>query len=122
MENKVLIPLVYLQHQYKTDKISTQLGVRLEDNEKFGTHTVGQGAIRYFLLPTTSIYANIGTAFRAPSLSELYYFYENPAWNYYSYGNQNLKPEESSLMKLVQIILIVIYLVRFRLIKLKLKT
>ncbi len=85
----------YLQHQYKTDKISTQLGVRLEDNEKFGTHTVGQGAIRYFLLPTTSIYANIGTAFRAPSLSELYYFYENPAWNYYSYGNQNLKPEES---------------------------
>lgn len=85
----------YLQHQYKTDKISTQLGIRLEDNEKFGTHTVGQGAIRYFLLPTTSIYANIGTAFRAPSLSELYYFYENPAWNYYSYGNQNLKPEES---------------------------
>lgn len=85
----------YLQHQYKTDKISTQLGVRLEDNEKFGTHTVGQGAIRYFLLPTTSIYANIGTAFRAPYLSELYYFYENPAWNYYSYGNQNLKPEES---------------------------
>ena len=85
----------YLQHQYKTDKISSQLGIRLEDNEKFGTHTVGQGAIRYFLLPTTSIYANIGTAFRAPSLSELYYFYENPTWNYYSYGNQNLKPEES---------------------------
>ena len=66
----------YLQHQYKTDKISTQLGVRLEDNEKFGTHNVGQGAIRYFVLPSTSIYANIGTAFRAPSLTELYYHSE----------------------------------------------
>jgi len=85
----------YLQHQYTTEKINTQLGIRLEDNQKFGTHTVGQGAIRYHLLPTTSVYANIGTAFRAPSLSELYYQYENAAWGYYSYGNQNLKPEES---------------------------
>ena len=85
----------YLQHQYKTDKLNTQLGVRLEDNEKYGTHTVAQGAVRYFILPSTSVYANIGTAFRAPSLSELYYKYENPAWNYYSYGNQDLKPEES---------------------------
>lgn len=85
----------YLQHQYKTDKLSTQLGVRVEDNEKYGTHTVGQGAIRYFILPSSSVYANIGSAFRAPSLSELYYKYENPAWGYYSYGNQNLEPEKS---------------------------
>lgn len=85
----------YLQHQYKTDKLNTQLGVRVEDNEKYGTHTVGQGAIRYFILPSSSVYANIGSAFRAPSLSELYYKYENPAWGYYSYGNQDLEPEES---------------------------
>jgi vitamin B12 transporter len=94
----------YLQHQYKTDKISTQLGVRLEDNEKFGTHSVGQGAIRYFVLPTTSIYANIGTAFRAPSITELYYynkgfFIDNKTGigtTYYTYGNTNLEPEEST--------------------------
>ncbi len=89
----------YLQHQYKTDKISTQLGVRLEDNEKFGTHNVGQGAIRYFVLPSTSIYANIGTAFRAPSLTELYYHSEADYGSfgiYHTYGNTNLKPEEST--------------------------
>lgn len=89
----------YLQHQYKTDKISTQLGVRLEDNEKFGTHNVGQGAIRYFVLPSTSIYASIGTAFRAPSLTELYYHSEADYGSYgiyHTYGNTNLKPEEST--------------------------
>lgn len=89
----------YLQHQYKTDKISTQLGIRLEDNEKFGTHNVGQGAVRYFVLPSTSIYANIGTAFRAPSLTELYYHSEADYGSggiYHTYGNTNLKPEEST--------------------------
>jgi outer membrane cobalamin receptor len=32
------------------NKLNTQVGVRVEDNEKFGTHTVGQG-LRYQLLP-----------------------------------------------------------------------
>ncbi|WP_252512155.1 TonB-dependent receptor domain-containing protein, partial [Acinetobacter nosocomialis] len=35
-------------------------------------HTVGQGAIRYHFLPNASVYANIGSAFRAPTLNELY--------------------------------------------------
>ncbi|WP_151708595.1 TonB-dependent receptor plug domain-containing protein [Acinetobacter brisouii] len=89
----------YFQHQYKTEKLNTQVGVRVEDNEKFGTHTVGQAAARYYILPSTSIYANVGTAFRAPALSELYYYsyYNDTSRNriYYTNGNQNLKPEES---------------------------
>lgn len=82
----------YLQHQHKSEKLNTQVGIRTEDNELFGTHTVGQGAIRYQILPTTSIYANIGSAFKTPSLTELYYFVEG---SYPTYGNPNLKPEES---------------------------
>lgn len=88
----------YLQHQLKTEKVNTQFGVRLENNEKFGTHTVGQGAIRYFILPTTSIYANVGSAFRAPSLTELYFHSEadfGPYGIYNTYGNTDLEPEES---------------------------
>ena len=76
----------YLQHQYQNQGFSTQTGVRIEDNERFGSHTVGQVAARYQLFPATSVYANIGTAFRAPSLNELY-----SQWG----GNANLKPEES---------------------------
>ncbi|NNG82352.1 TonB-dependent receptor [Acinetobacter sp. ANC 5378] len=82
----------YLQHQHKSEKLNTQVGIRTEDNELFGTHTVGQGAIRYQVLPTTSIYANIGSAFKTPSLTELYYFVEG---SYPTYGNPDLKPEKS---------------------------
>lgn len=76
----------YIQHQYNSDAIHTQMGLRLEDHEVYGTHTVGQAAIRYQILPLTSIYTNIGTAFRSPNLNELYS----------SSGNIDLKPEEST--------------------------
>lgn len=81
----------YLQHQYQNNGFNTQAGVRLEDNDWFGTHTVGQIAARYQLLPLTSIYANIGTAFKAPTLENLYGSYGNTF-----YSNPNLKPEEST--------------------------
>lgn len=76
----------YIQHQYNQAGLNTQVGLRVEDNQKYGTHTVGQAAIRYQILPLTSVYANIGTAFRSPTLNELYS----------SYGNPDLKPEEST--------------------------
>ncbi|MDC4448757.1 TonB-dependent receptor, partial [Acinetobacter baumannii] len=75
----------FVQHQYQNNGLNTQVGVRVEDNEKYGTHTVAQGAIRYQLLPLTSIYANIGSAFKATTLNDMYG----------SGGNPNLKPEES---------------------------
>lgn len=81
----------YLQHQYQNNGFNTQAGVRLEDNDWFGTHTVGQIAARYQLLPLTSIYANIGTAFKAPTLENLYGSYGSTF-----YSNPNLKPEEST--------------------------
>lgn len=62
----------YAQHQYQSDKLNTQLGIRVEDNEKYGTHTVGQAAARYAISPQLSVYTNIGSAFRSPNLNELY--------------------------------------------------
>ena len=79
----------YLQHQYQDAVFSTQAGVRVEDNSEFGTHTTGQIAGRMQVLPTTSIYANIGTAFRAPNAFELFS-------TSYTISNPNLKPEEST--------------------------
>ena len=75
----------YLQHQLNDQQWHTQLGVRIEDNEKFGQHTVAQGAVRYDLNPSSSVYANMGSAFKAPTLNDLY------AWG----GNENLQPEKS---------------------------
>ena len=77
----------YLQHQFKNEQFDTQFGVRLEDNERFGNHTVGQAAVRYHFLTNASVYANIGSAFRASTLNEMY-----SQWG----GNIDLKPEEST--------------------------
>ncbi|MCA4814497.1 MULTISPECIES: TonB-dependent siderophore receptor [Acinetobacter] len=76
----------YAQHQLQTDKLKTQIGVRIEDHEKYGSHTVGQAAARYFFKPHISIYSNIGSAFKAPTMNDLYYG---------NYANPELKPEES---------------------------
>lgn len=76
----------YLQHQFNNANVHTQAGIRLEDDDQFGQHTVGQVAGRLQLAPLTSIYANIGTAFKAPTAYQLYAGF---------YGNQDLKPEES---------------------------
>nr|WP_174507446.1 TonB-dependent receptor [Acinetobacter sp. Marseille-Q1620] len=84
----------YIQHQYDKDGIHTQAGVRVEDNDQFGTHTVGQLAGRIQVAPLTSIYANVGTAFKAPTGNQLYYLFESPEWGN-TYGNPDLKPEKS---------------------------
>lgn len=77
----------FAQHQYRSDIISTQIGMRVEHDEKYGNHTIGQGAIRYQMTPATSVYANVGSAFKAPNTNQLY----ATAWG----ANPNLKPEES---------------------------
>jgi len=77
----------FVQHQYQTDILNTQAGIRLEDHERFGNHTVGQIAARYFLSPSTSIYTNIGSAFKAPTNNDLYAI----GWG----ANPNLEPEKS---------------------------
>ena len=75
----------YVQHQYQVDTLSTQAGIRVEDDDNYGTQTVGQLAGRMQIAPLTSVYANIGTAFKAPSGNDLYGFG----------GNIDLEPEES---------------------------
>ena len=77
----------YLQHQFQGEKLNTQLGARIEQHSKFGTHAVGQLGVRYQVLPQTSVYTNIGSAFRAPTNNDLYAL----NWG----GNPDLKPEES---------------------------
>jgi len=79
----------YLQHQYQDEIFSTQAGVRVEDSDQYGTHTTGQLAGRMQVLPQTSIYANVGTAFRAPNAFELFD-------TTYTVANPNLKPEKST--------------------------
>ena len=78
--------MVIAQHQYKSNGLETQVGVRVEDNEKFGTHTVGQGAIpiKFYHLQA---FMQILALHSAHTTNDLYAI----SWG----GNPDLKPEES---------------------------
>lgn len=62
------------------------IGGRLDDYTSFGSHKTWRTGARYDLSRNSTIRANIGSGFRAPTLADLYY----PG-----YGNPELDPEES---------------------------
>ena len=65
---------------------SFTLGARHDDHQTFGGEDTYKGALAYFYEKTgTKVRGSYGTGFRAPSLYQLYS----------SYGDTNLKPEES---------------------------
>lgn len=68
-----------------------QINARVDNNSTFGTHKTWNLAYGYFVTPNLKIRANVGTAFKAPSLYQLYA--ENPSWLMQS--NPNLQPEKS---------------------------
>jgi len=66
--------------------LSFTLGARHDDHQTFGGKGTYKGALAYFFEKTgTKVRGSYGTGFRAPSLYQLYS----------SYGDPNLKPEES---------------------------
>ena len=78
-----------LQSRFGSQDI--QISARIDDYNKFGTHTTGSVAWGTQATNATRITASAGTAFRAPSLNELYYPF---------YGNLDLKPETSLNLEL----------------------
>ena len=63
-------------------------GVRLEDNQRFGTYATYRGGVVYRVSGGTRLRATAGNSFREPT------FYENFTTGY-SVGNPNLRPEHS---------------------------
>lgn len=62
-------------------------GGRYEDNEQFGSHTVGNIGVSRAVKPDLRMTASWGTAFHAPTFNDLYYPF--------GAGNPDLVPEES---------------------------
>jgi len=70
------------------DDLSLSLGARLDDHEAYGNYDTYRATASYDLADWgTRFHSSLGTGFRAPSLYELY----SPSW-----GNTDLKPEEST--------------------------
>ncbi len=80
----------YLQDQIKLfDRSFTTLGVRYDDNNRFGGHETWRANELYTIKETaTRLKGSYGTGFKAPTLNQLYD-------TIYGTGNLNLKPETS---------------------------
>ena len=78
----------YAQYDFTPVKrVTLTADGRVDDSSAFGTHATYQFGGRFTAPRTETIFrANVGTAFRAPSIDDLYY----PG-----FSNPNLKPEES---------------------------
>jgi vitamin B12 transporter len=71
---------------WKGERFQTQLGLRYDDNENFGSHTNGDVTLGYRLNKALRLTASYGTAFKAPTFNELYF----PG-----FGNPDLEAETS---------------------------
>ncbi len=69
--------------------------LRTDDNEQFGRHNTGSVAWGIQIDPDLRLFASYGTAFKAPTLNDLYW----PDQGWYK-GNPDLKPEESKTLEI----------------------
>lgn len=71
-------------------RVSTQFGARLDDNSAFGKFATWRAAATLHLNDQARVWASAGTAFKAPTFSELF------AASAYEVGNPALRPERTT--------------------------
>ncbi|HZH81750.1 MAG TPA: TonB-dependent receptor [Phototrophicaceae bacterium] len=85
----------YLQEQmqFLDERLITVSGIRLDDNQSFGTAWTPSFSTAYLFRETgTKLKAGYAKGFKAPSLNELFF---PAAFGCPAFGNPNLKPERS---------------------------
>jgi vitamin B12 transporter len=76
----------FIQHRYKGEGFSTELGLRHDDNQQFGSQNTWSGTLTVPLNEANDVLLSYSEGFRAPTFNDLYY----PG-----FSNPNLKPEHS---------------------------
>ncbi len=80
----------FIQHSFQGERFGTELGMRHDDNQQFGTENTFNGALSYQLNADNQVILSYSEGFRVPTFADLYW----PLYGGYQ-GNPNLKPEKS---------------------------
>lgn len=81
----------FVQHRFRSDSFSTELGLRRDQNQQYGSQNTWSGTFTLPLNPDNDLLLSYSQGFRAPNFSDLYYpDFSNPA----------LKPEHSKSYEL----------------------
>jgi vitamin B12 transporter len=81
----------FIQHRFKGEHFSTELGLRHDQNEQFGSQNTWSGTLTVPLNDANDVLLSYSEGFRAPTFNDLYY----P-----DFSNPNLKPEHSKTYEL----------------------
>jgi vitamin B12 transporter len=81
----------FIQHRFQGDSFSTELGLRHDDNQQFGSQNTWSGTLTVPLNPDNDVLLSYSEGFRAPTFNDLYY----P-----DFSNPDLKPETSKSYEL----------------------
>ncbi|AZC65978.1 TonB-dependent receptor domain-containing protein [Pseudomonas chlororaphis] len=81
----------FVQHRFKADSFSTELGLRRDQNQQFGGQNSWSGTFTLPLNPDNDLLLTYSEGFRAPTFNDLYYPNDNGFIN----SNPDLKPETS---------------------------
>ena len=76
----------FIQHRFAGDYFSTELGLRHDSNQQFGSNNTWSASLTVPLNANNDVLLSYSEGFRAPTFNDLYY----P-----DYGNPTLKPEHS---------------------------
>ncbi len=79
-----------LGYEWQGDAGGLSATWRLDDNDRFGVHRTGAVASSWQFMPGQRLRASVGTAFRSPTIYQLFS----------TYGNVDLKPESSKTTEL----------------------
>jgi len=83
----------FVQHRFKGDWFSTELGLRRDQNQQFGGQNSWSGTLTLTVNPDNDVLLSYSEGFRAPTFNDLYY----PDTKY---SNPNLQPETSKSYEL----------------------
>jgi len=85
----------FIQHRYTGSLFSTELGIRHDKNQQYGSQNSWNGALTIPLDPRNDLILSYSEGFRAPTFNDLYYPDECFFGVCYSSANPNLSPERS---------------------------
>lgn len=81
----------FIQHRFQAENFSTELGLRRDQNQQFGSQNSWSGTFTLPLNPDNDVLLTYSEGFRAPTFNDLYY----P-----DFSNPDLKPETSKSYEL----------------------
>lgn len=94
----------YTQANWKiTQKAKFTFGLRYDHIVDYGWRLDPSMAFEYKVLPTLSIKAAYGTAFKAPDMKKLYQVFYNPSYNYVLVGSSVLRDVINQMMEAGQV-------------------